>query len=161
MTFPEIQQYAGAYRQALQEHPDDFQLNSSVAMCYLRLGLYDQAIPAFEKAVADNFDNAEIYFYAGISLLRGKRPFLSPKAEVERILQWINAACMIAPLGIYYYFAAYVTLDFYDRKHLRAPVSYDTHMQSAIQLGVSPTDVQSLFAILKTDVPPEIMLRYT
>ena len=27
MTFPEIQQYAGAYRQALQEHPDDFQLN--------------------------------------------------------------------------------------------------------------------------------------
>jgi tetratricopeptide (TPR) repeat protein len=71
MSLPEVNKYMGAYRKALAENPDSQELNTSVAMCYLKL--YDKAIPAFEKAIEDNFDNSEIFFYAAVSLLRGKR----------------------------------------------------------------------------------------
>ena len=76
MPLPEVNKYAGAYRSALSQHPDNTELNNSIAMCYLKLKLYDKAQASFAKAIEDNFDNSETYFYAAISLLSGKKAFL-------------------------------------------------------------------------------------
>lgn len=62
MPLPEVNKYAGAYRKALSENPDSMELNNSVAMCYLKLKLYDKATEAFERAMEDNFDNSETFF---------------------------------------------------------------------------------------------------
>ena len=62
MPMPEVNKYAGAYKKALSENPDDQVLNNSIAMCYLKLKLYDKALSAFEKAMEDNFDNSETFF---------------------------------------------------------------------------------------------------
>ena len=36
MTMPEANKYAAAYRNALAQNPDNMELNSSIAMCYLK-----------------------------------------------------------------------------------------------------------------------------
>ena len=87
MPMPEINKYAGAYRQALTENPENGELNRSVAMCYLKLRLYDKALEAFAKAVETDFDNSETYFYAAISLLKGQRPFVMQRSVIRGVYQ--------------------------------------------------------------------------
>ena len=53
MPMPEVNKYAGVYRKALTENPDNTELNKSIAMCYLKLKMYDKALGAFEKAIED------------------------------------------------------------------------------------------------------------
>lgn len=47
MPMPEVNKYAGTYRKALTENPDNTELNKSIAMCYLKLKMYDKALGAF------------------------------------------------------------------------------------------------------------------
>ena len=51
MPMPELKKYANEYRKALSDNPDNLDLNTSIAMCYLKLKLYDKAHSAFEKAI--------------------------------------------------------------------------------------------------------------
>lgn len=60
-------------------------------MCYLKLKMYDKALGAFEKAIEDNFDDSEIYFYAAICLLNGKKAFLNQRPTIDKILEYLNA----------------------------------------------------------------------
>ena len=50
MPMPEVNKYANEYRKNLADNPDNQELNTSIAMCYLKLGLYDKAAAAFEKS---------------------------------------------------------------------------------------------------------------
>lgn len=75
MSISDVKKYAGVYRNVLAQNPDNTELNNSIAMCYLKLKLYDKAQFAFAKAIEDNFDNSETYFYAAVSLLKGKKLF--------------------------------------------------------------------------------------
>lgn len=153
MPMPELNRYAGAYRQALAENPDNAELNRSVAMCYLKLKLYDKALEAFEKAVEKDFDNPETFFYAAVCLLKGKRPFLTTKPVIEKIEEYINAALMIEPRGIFYYFLSYVKYDYYFCKRLNTAPNYQELLQMAVQAGLSVYDVEQLYGILGTPKP--------
>lgn len=153
MPMPEINRYAGAYRQALAENPDNTELNRSVAMCYLKLKLYDKALEAFEKAVEQDFDNPETFFYAAVCLLKGKRPFLAVKPVIEKIEEYIQAALMIEPRGIFYYFLSYVKYDYYFCKRLNASPNYQELLQMAVQAGLSVYDVEQLYGVLGTPKP--------
>lgn len=157
MPMPQVNKYAGAYKKALSENPDNTELNNSIAMCYLKLKLYDKALPAFEKAMEDNFDNSETFFYAAICLLAGKKPFLQQKTTINKIEEYINAALMIEPKGIYYYFLAYLKKDYYERKFLKTTPSTTETLALAMDTGVSEYDIQQLFAILGTDNPLNII----
>ena len=90
MPMPEVNKYAGAYRKALADYPDDQQLNTSIAMCYLKLKLYDKALEAFEKAMEDNFDNSETFFYAAVCLLKGKKAFVQQRPTINKIEEYIQ-----------------------------------------------------------------------
>ena len=150
MPMPQVNKYAGAYKKALAENPDNNELNTSMGMCYLKLGICDKALSAFENAMEDNFDNSETFFYAAVCLLGGKKPFSHVKSDIEKIEKYINAALMIEPRGIYYYFLAYIKKDYYERKFLKTSPSSAELMNKAEQAGVSQYDVQQLFEILKT-----------
>lgn len=153
MALSEVNKYAAAYRKALAEAPNNMQLNNSVAMCYLKLKLYDKALPAFENAMEDNFDNSETFFYAAICLLRGKKAFLAMRPEIDKIEEYINAALMIEPRGIYYYFLAYIKYDYFNRKFFKTSPTYQEALAMANQAGYSPFDSEQLFAILGVDKP--------
>ncbi len=153
MPMPEVNKFAGAYRKALAENPENQQLNNSIAMCYLKLKLYDKALPAFEKAMEDNFDNSETFFYAAVCILKGRKPFLLARPEINQIEEYINAALMIEPRGIYYYFLAYIKYDYFSRKFFKTSPTYQEALEMARDYGYSPLDAQQLFAILGVEKP--------
>ncbi len=156
MSFPDINKQAFAYGKAMLSSPDDASINLSAAYCYLKLKLYDKALPCFEKAIADNFDNSEAYFYAAITLLKGKRAFLAPRSAIEKAEEFLNAALMIEPKGIYYYFWAYIRYDHHFRKFYKMNPDYKELLSLAIGAGLSQSDVSELYGILDVERPSEI-----
>ncbi len=153
MAMPEVNKYANAYRKALVENPENTDLNNSVAMCYLKLKLYDKALPAFEKAMEDNFDNSETFFYAAVCQLRGRKAFLLTRPEIDKIEEYLNAAIMIEPRGIYYYLLAYIKYDYFNRKFFKTTPTYQEALEMAQQAGYSPFDAEQLFGILGVERP--------
>lgn len=153
MPLPEVNKYAGAYRSALSQYPNNTELNNSIAMCYLKLKLYDKAQVAFAKAIEDNFDNSETYFYAAISLLNGKKAFLAKRPDIDKIEEYLQAALMIEPKGIYYYLWAYIKYDHFYRKSYRTSPNYQEVLEMAKQAGLSNYDVEQLYEILGVDRP--------
>lgn len=153
MSIPEVNKYAGAYRSSLALHPDNIALNNSIAMCYLKLKFYDQAYEAFKKAIEQNFDNSETYFYAAICLLRGKKAFLASRSDIDKIEEYIKAALMIEPKGIYYYFWAYIKQDHFARKSYKTSPTYQEALKMAVQAGLSEYDVKLLYEILGVQRP--------
>lgn len=149
----EINKQANAYRKAMVNNPDNQTLNMSIAFCYLKLKLYDKAIPCFEKAIEDNFDNSETYFYAAIALLRGKKAFLAQRSVIDKVEEYIQAALMIEPKAIYQYFWAYIRYDHHFRKSYRMSPDYRELLNQAYQTGLSQTDVAELYSILDVQRP--------
>ncbi len=144
----ELNKQANSYRKAMVQNPDDKTLNMSLAFCYFKLKLYDKAIPCFEKAIEDNFDNSETYFYLAVSLLKGKKAFLTPRPVIDQIEEYIQAATMIEPKGIYYYFWAYIRYDHHYRKSYAMSPNYKQLLQQAVDIGLSKSDVEELYTIL-------------
>ena len=149
----ELNKQANSYRKAMVKNPDDKTLNMSLAFCYLKLKLYDKAIPCFEKAIEDNFDNSETYFYLAIALLQGKKAFLTPRPIIDKAEEYIQAAIMIEPKGIYHYFWAYLRYDHHFRKSYRMSPNYQELLAQAKRYGLSMTDVNELYKLLGVDRP--------
>ena len=153
MPAPVLNKHVASYRQALASDPENKELNTSVAMCFLKLKLYDHALAAFEKAMEFNFDNSEVFFYAAVCLLKGKMPFLHLRPTIDKILSYMESAIMIEPRGIYYYFLAYIKHDYFKRKFLNVSPNYADHLKQAQQAGFSQHDVDQLYSILGTTRP--------
>lgn len=152
----DLNKQANGYRKALSQNPDSAELNMSVAFCYMKLKLFDKAIPCFEKALEENFDNADAYYYAAVALLRGKKAFLAPRDVIDKIIEYIDAANMIEPKGIFYYFLAYIKFDYFERKYLNSRPSYKECLNMAFDTGLSQTDVNDMYALLEVDRPTQL-----
>ena len=148
MPMPEVNKYVGSYKKTLTEHPENADINKSIAMCYLKLKKYDDALRFFEKAIEENFDDSESYFYAAMCVLGGKKAFLNQRPTIDKALENINAAIMIEPKSIYYYYLAYIKYDYFERKHFRTDPHYTQCMQMAIDAGLSEYDIEQVYAIL-------------
>ena len=143
----QINKYASGYRKELAENPNNTELNTSIAFCYLKLKMYDEAYAAFSKAIVDNFDNSETYFYAAISLLKGKKAFLHTRQEIDKMLELVNAALMIEQKGIYHYFMAYIKHDYFKRKFLTTSPNYKDCLMKAQALGCSAADIDHFYSV--------------
>lgn len=153
IPMPQISQHLASCRQVLAQDPDNKDVNISAAMCFLKLKQYDFALQAFKKAMPYNFDNSEVFFYAAVCLLQGKMPFLHLRPTINKILSYMESALMIEQRGIYYYFLAYIKLDYFKRKFLNTTPDYQQLLMQAKQHGVSAYDVQQLFALIGTQRP--------
>ena len=153
MSQLEINKYASTYRKAMVGNPNNKDLNMSIAFCYLKLKLYDKALPCFEKAIEDNFDNSEVYFYAAICCLQGKKAYLALRPQINKIEEYLNAATMIEPRGIYYYLWSYIKYDYFKRKFLNTKPDYIEMLKKAEQAGISVYDKEELFKILDIEKP--------
>lgn len=153
---PELNKHIMVYRKILAAAPDSREANNSIALCFLNLKMYDKALEAFEKCMEDNFDNSETFFYAAVCLLRGKKPFLCDRRTIDKILEYINAANMIEPRGLYYYYAAYVKQDYFARKHFAISPDFKGELATAQSYGYSPADVGHLFGLLGQPVPTDL-----
>ena len=110
-------------------------------------------MPAFEKAMEDNFDNSETFFYAAVCLLKGKKAFLAQRTDIDKAVEYINAALMIEPRGIYYYFLAYIKYDYFERKYLNTSPNYRECVNLSYEIGTSEFDKDMLFGVLGVTKP--------
>ena len=85
MSMPELNKYVGSYKREIDRNGDNSAINKSIAMCYLKLKQYKQAEDYFQKAMLDDFDDSENYFYAAVCLLEGKKAFLSNKSTITQM----------------------------------------------------------------------------
>lgn len=156
MSMPKINKYANAYKSMMEENPDSEQLAISLGMCFMKLKLYDKAYEAFDKAIAAYTENPEVYFYAAVCVLNGKKAYLAGKANVDKALQMLKIAIDCEPRGIFYFFDAYLRFDFYKRKALNIQPPYTDSLQKAKRMGCSPADIAMLFELLGVDIPAEL-----
>jgi tetratricopeptide (TPR) repeat protein len=153
MPMPQINKYIASYREQIIEHPDNKQLNGSIAMCYLRLKLYDKALPCFEKAMEENFEDSTPFFYAAVCLLKGQKAFVLMRPIIDKIEEYINAAAMIEPNPIYRYFQAYIKYDYFGRKFFKTSPTWQEALQEAKNAGISETDIAQLYQVLGVERP--------
>lgn len=124
--------------------------------CYLKLRLHDKALAEFEAAIDENLDNPEGYFYAAVSLLKGKKAFLTPLPNLKKALEYLEAAESIENRGVFWYFAAYIKQDYFARKCLRISPDWREEAALALQNNLSPSDARLLFDILAVPCPPAL-----
>lgn len=153
MPGPEASKYASIYRQIEEAGGGSSEVDSAVAFCYLRLGLRDKALAKFEQAIEADLNNSETYFYAAVCLLDGKKAFLASRETIDKVLKYLNAAIMLEPRGIYFYFMAYIKYDFFERKYLNTTPDFRECLSLAEQAGTSFTDIQILFDTLGVSNP--------
>lgn len=156
MTDTQTKSYVRGYQKALAANPDNTQLKASVAMCYLKLGMYDKAYAAFNQLLENNFDDSESFFYAAVCLLKGKRAFLTQLSNIKKIQEYLEAALMIEERGVYHLFLAYVKLDYYAKKALRVSPNWQEELRAARQNNLSAEDTKILFELLRVPVPAEL-----
>lgn len=149
----ELNKYANAYKKTLAEHSDNAEINVSIGLCYLKLKLYDKAIDALEKAVEQNIDNSEVYFYLAVAFLRGKKAFVCSRDDIDKALKYLEAAITLEPKGIYLYYMAYIKYDYFSRKYLKTTPSYQECLNVAKQNSISENDSSFLFNLLGLSKP--------
>ena len=148
MAPPQFQKYKMTCQKNLTETPDDPGLNLSMGLCYLKLKLYDEAYKAFSQAMEGNFEDSEPYFYAAVSLMKGKKAFLHTRPEIDRMMELMEAAISLEERGVYYYFMAYVKYDYFKRKFLSTTPTYKDYLAMANTRGCPALDVDHLFAMM-------------
>lgn len=153
MSAANISKFSKSYESDLQENPDNAELNNSLAMCYLKMGFYEKALEKFDKAIEHDLNNPETYIYAAVCVLAGRKPFLTPRPEIDRIEKFINAALMIEEKGLFRFFQAYIKYDYFKRKFFKTSPTWEECLAKARADGLSPTGVNQLFSILKQEIP--------
>ncbi|MBQ9638286.1 MAG: hypothetical protein IJV22_01850 [Bacteroidales bacterium] len=148
MSALQLKKYAASYTKTLAEQPDNAAVQQSVGLCYMQLRLFEKAQAAFERAIEQAPDNAEVYYCAAISQLQGKKPFLTPRANIDRAIEYLDAADMLEPRGIHHYLLAYIKKDYFERKYLNVSPAWHEELEQAYELGVREEEVRELFATI-------------
>lgn len=153
MSAANVSKYSKSYESDLKENPDNAELNNSLAMCYLKMGFYDKALEKFDKAIEQDLNNPATYLYAAVCVLAGRKPFLTPRSEIDKIEKYINAALMIEENGLFRYFQAYIKYDYFKRKFFKTSPTWEECLAQAKADGFSPSDKNQLFSLLKQEIP--------
>lgn len=149
----QLNKYAAAYRKTLAEIPENREVKTAIGMCYLKLNMYDKAVEAFEKAMQDNFEDSRPYYWAAVALLQGKKAFVAQRAVIDKVLEYLEAAAMIEPKAIYYYFQAYVKQDYFERKYLNTTPHYQELLQMSLDAGMTEEEADAFFEMLGVPRP--------
>lgn len=150
MTNQDVMKYKNAYQKTLEEFPESQEINLSSGMCLLKLNMYEKAYEKFEKVIESDIDNSEAYFWAAVSLLKGKRPFINIRATVDQAIELSNTARMLEDRGIYSYFIAYLKYDYYELKKLKIEPNYLEELQKSSN-SITEQDIQMLAEVLKIE----------
>lgn len=158
MSMPQLNKYVGSYKKELDSIGENDAINKSIAMCYLKLKQYKMAGKYYQKAMEDNFDDSENYFYAAVCLLEGKKAFLTTRTVINQIETYINDAISIENKGVYYYLLAYIKYDYYKRKGFGTSPDYMECINNAMQCNLTRMDAEQMFEILSVTMPQELSI---
>lgn len=144
------------YKRIVEENPSSLDEQLSLSLVFLKLGRFKDANESFVKCLQLDPTNSELYYYAALSLLDGKKAFLNSRKTIDEILGLMDAAITLENKGIYYYFISYIKYDFFFRKHLRIEPDYRDTFVFSQEVGVSENDIFEMYEILKIDRPDSL-----
>lgn len=150
LTSQQINKYTESYSSVAIQYPRNNDVNIALGICFLKLRKFNQSIKAFEKAQENNRNDAEPFFYAAVSRLKGRSPFQCLRTEIDAIEADVNAAISINPHPVYYYFLSYIGEDYFKRKYLKHKPTCEALLQEAENLGLSDDDVRDFHAMVGT-----------
>ena len=153
-----LKNYITFYEDDLLKKENSYKLNLSFGLCYLKLNLYEKAINHLNVALEKNIENSEIYYYLAIATLQGKKAFLTPRKEIDKIINYLNIAIKIEKKGIYYYLLSYILFDHHYRKGYYVQENFKFYFDLSKLNGVTSVEVNELFTMLKVVIPKEIQL---
>lgn len=157
-TFGDVMKLSGLdlrkYQNAFSNRNNGDPLNDiSLGFVFLRSKLYEKAIAHFDKVIDSYFENGEVFMAAAAAQLKGKKPFLNVRSDINLAEKYLDIAIEIDNKAIYYYFLAYIRYDYHFRKGFGISPNYREYLQKAINMGVTQTDIHTLFELLNTEVP--------
>ena len=126
--------------------------------CFLRLRMFDQAFVRLSRAVDSNPCNADALFCLAITVLKGRKAFLVPLADIRKVQEYLNAAILVDERSVFRYFLAYIKQDFYARRFLNVYPDWRSELQCALSLGVDHAECDELFNLLGVACPYELNL---
>ena len=153
MPQPQVNKYISTIQTLLAENPNEKKLNSALGICFLKLKLYDKALPYFEKAMEDNFSDPMLYYYASVCFLKGKKAYLAMRPEINAIEKYLEAAISLDPKGILYYFRAYIKYDYFSRKAYKTSPTWQEALKDAQRAGVSGEDIAEFYRLTGVERP--------
>lgn len=148
-----INKYLNAYKKSLANSGESPEVHCSMGICFLKLGLYDFAIKSFDKAIDLLPEDGDVYFYAAISLLKGKKAFMHLRDNIDKIQSYLEAALEYENKAIYYYFYAYIKYDYFYRKHFITSPTYSELLTQANDNGILRDEIEEFFELIKVSMP--------
>jgi hypothetical protein len=103
--------------------------------------------------MADNFSDPNLYYYAAICLLKGKKAFLAMRPEIDSIERYLSTAINLEPRGVFYYFQAYIKYDYYGRKFFKTSPTWQEALADAKNTGVTANDITDFYQIAGIEKP--------
>ena len=152
----DLSKYTKAYKSALSPSPADPSLNAAVGFCYMRLKMYSNALESFRRAIDGGVMNSEVFFWAGVCCLGGRKAFLAKREVIDKAEEYIKAARVLEDRGIYAYFGAYIRYDYFKRKSLIVRPDYRELLRESRRLRVSEGDIRILYGVLGVERPSEL-----
>lgn len=125
----------------------------TAAIRFLNYGMYPQATAGITQAMQTDVSNPDVYFYAAVALLGGKRPFLVDRASIKRAEEYLNVAISIGEKPLYSLLLAYIKLDYYEKKMLRSVPDHRSLLAEARKRGITAAETEQLFKLLRTERP--------
>ncbi len=131
-------------------------ISLSKGLIFFRMKIYDLAINIFDQHISDDPSEPEAYFYRSLAMLRGIRPYLLKREDINNTETYLNAAIDIEPAAIFLFFRSYIRYDYFKRKFFNVKPTYDELIKKSIEAGLRGNEVNSLFGLLQLDVPDHI-----
>ncbi|MFP5269604.1 hypothetical protein [Coleofasciculus sp.] len=110
---------------------------------------YQQAINAFRAAIETGHASSDAYYYLAIAFLKGKRPKVLKRSEVEEIDQLLNAATAMGDSdGTVLWFRALVRDDYFNSNGIThyPPPSVNDIITTALSCNIN---INRLIALLE------------
>ena len=147
-TLPELNKHIIAYSNLAKEHPESKLANAQMGMCFAKLRQYDKALTFLDKATEDNWEDDGAWFMTAVCLLRGKKPFLAQRADINKAIDCLNTANQINPSALNYLLLGFIKEDYFERKYLNVSPSSAEEYANAEELGATDEDKSTLASLL-------------
>ncbi|WP_293833849.1 hypothetical protein [uncultured Phascolarctobacterium sp.] len=116
----------------------------SLGICHYKNGMYSLSLKSFEQAIDADPENVSGYYYAALSVLNGKRPYMQTLSKIKKVVGLLEAAMNIQTEGRIYYFLYLVQVDFFDKKHLRTNYNSAELKKLAMENLVTEEEINEL-----------------
>lgn len=153
---PAVKKLIAFHTTNLKEHSEDQESLLALAICYLRLGLFDPADGYLKRMVESHPAEAGGYYYRAIAALRGKRPRLASLDGIRNILSLLDTASQLDPEnGRYDLCRAIMVHDYYVTNGMRVPEPEPAALlESAASKALNGPEVVHLLGTLRIPEGP-------